>query len=51
MATIKFEDIAPDDDSAKIPDGYKGLIWLNFWAIDDDLADFYAPNSGYNNVI
>ncbi len=48
MATIKFENIAPDDDAAKIPDGYKGLIWLNFWAIDDDAAQ---PSSGYNNVI
>ena len=47
MATIKFEDIAPDGDAAKIPDGYKGLTWLNFWAIDDD---FY-PNSGFDNVI
>ena len=51
MPVIDFEGIAADGDAEKIPDGYAGLNWDNFVALDDQFDDNFAPNSGISTVI
>ena len=47
MAIISFEHIAPDGETAEIPDGYRDFIWKNFVAADDEVK----PNTGLDYAI